>query len=418
MRADVSLRARITFAIAALTFVICSLFAAAVFFTVEALETSLFSQYLSEQADSLIERHRSGQPYALPARIGFYHDATIPEALARLAPGYEEATLDGRTLHVLTRADPHGRFVITTEESDFERIEGRLYIALAAGVAICLLLSVWLGWITASRVIAPVTALADAVQREDREGGLPSLDAADEIGALARAFARRTDELQGFLVRERLFTGDVSHELRTPLTVILGAAELIAAQSRDHPSIASAAGRIQRAAGDMGDKVGAFLLLSRAPEAIDAPRTALRPLVEREFDRCRVLTAAKPVSCRLEIREDVWVNSRPELAAVAVSNLLRNACQYTKRGEVVVCLESGRLIVEDTGPGLPEPVRARLFEPSVRVRHEHPEGSGLGLGLAIVQRIAAHLRWGFWFELRAEGGSRFILNFSGALTKS
>jgi signal transduction histidine kinase len=416
MRPDGSLRARITFAIGALAFVICSLFAAAVYFTVEALETNLFTQYLSEQAASLIERHRSGKSYTVPPRIGFYHDATIPEALARLAPGYREVTLDERNVHVLTRADEHGRFVITIGESDFERIEGHLYIALGVGVAISLLLSIWLGWITASRVIAPVTALADAVQREDREGGLPSLDAPDEIGALARAFARRTDELQGFLVRERLFTGDVSHELRTPLTVILGAAELIAAQSDDRPSVASAVERIQRAADDMSDKVGAFLLLSRAPEALDAPLTALRPLIEREFDRCRVLVAAKPVSCRLDIREDVWVNARPELAAVAVGNLLRNACQYTKRGEVLVCLESSRLIVEDTGPGLPEPVRARLFEPSVRVRHEQPEGSGLGL--AIVQRIAAHLRWGFGFEMRPEGGSRFILNFSGALTKS
>lgn len=416
MRPDGSLRARITIAIGTVTFVICSLFAAAVFFTVEALETNRFSQYLAEQADLLIERHRLGQPYDVPPKLGFYRDAAIPDALSRLSPGYREARLDGRNVHVLTRADEHGRFVITTEESDFERIEGHLYAALGVGVAIALLLSVWLGWITASRAIAPVTALADAVRREDPEGGLPSLEAPDEIGALARAFARRTDQMQGFLVRERLFTGDVSHELRTPLTVILGAAELIAAQSGDRPSIASAIERIRRAAADMSDRVGAFLLLSRAPEALDAPRTALRPLVEREFERCRVLAAAKAVSCRLDIREDVWVYARPELAAVAVGNLLRNACQHTERGDVVVCLESGRLSVEDSGPGLPEPVRVRLFERLAPGHHGQPPGSGLGL--AIVQRIAAHLQWGFEFETPPDGGSRFILKFSGALTKS
>ncbi|MFX5530313.1 two-component sensor histidine kinase, partial [Acinetobacter baumannii] len=78
----------------------------------------------------------------------------------------------------------------------------------------------------ATHVIAPITRLADAVQ--DGHKPFPYQDARDEIGVLARAFARHSDELDRFLHREQCFSGDASHELRTPLAIIGGAAETLA----------------------------------------------------------------------------------------------------------------------------------------------------------------------------------------------
>ena len=104
-----------------------------------------------------------------------------------------------------------------------------------------------------------------------------------------------------------------------------------------------------------------------------------------------------------------WVFARPELAGMAIGNLLRNACHYTEQGEIRVLLKPGSLVIEDTGPGLPRTVRDQLFERFVR--GDNDDEIGAGLGLAIVKRICEHLGWDIRLEDRAGGGSRFVLTF-------
>jgi len=253
-----------------------------------------------------------------------------------------------------------------------------------------------------NRVVAPLTALAEAFEG-GRTDELPSLDTPDEIGTLARAFAQRTQALESYLNRERSFTGDVSHELRTPLTVISGAAEVLASHAKKQPELRPLAERIARAAADASERVNALLLLARTAAQRDPVHTELAPIVRREADRCRGLLAAKPVVLNLRIEDSVHAVARPELASILIGNLLRNACQYTARGAITVTLVPGSFTVDDTGPGLPAAVRARLFD---RVVHEvQPEGGG-GLGLSIVQRIAEHLHWTLQVEDRRGGGTR------------
>jgi len=150
--------------------------------------------------------------------------------------------------------------------------------------------------------------------------------------------------------------------------------------------------------------VNALLLLARTAAQGDPVHTELAPIVRREADRCRGLLAAKPVVLNLRIEDSVHAIARPELASILIGNLLRNACQYTARGAITVTLVPGSFTVDDTGPGLPAAVRARLFD---RFVHEvRPEGAGGGLGLSIVQRIAEHLHWTLQVEDRRGGGTR------------
>jgi signal transduction histidine kinase len=76
---------------------------------------------------------------------------------------------------------------------------------------------------------------------------------------------------------------------------------------------------------------------------------------------------------------------------------------------VQVRLERDRLVVEDTGIGIPAALRERVFERHVRADMGSPTGSGLGL--AIVRRVAQHLGWTVSLEDRAGGGTRFILGW-------
>ena len=95
---------------------------------------------------------------------------------------------------------------------------------------------------------------------------------------------------------------------------------------------------------------------------------------------------------------------------------MRNACQYTQQGCVLVRLTRYSVIVEDTGPGFPDPVRAKLFD-------ESPLGApvefaGSGLGLALVMRICEHLGATLQVSARPQGGSVVRIDFPGHLTKS
>lgn len=410
MRHSASLRRRIVNAYVLLALVLCACFAAIAFASVKVIEDKLIDARLVQAGDKLIDIHLKGLGNAVPGDPTVWQGGEIPSVLQVLPPGVHEVQLEGRALHVLLRDRAGQRYAIVDDESEYERVESDVWEVLAGASVICVLLALALGWLTASRVIAPVIALSKAVQTNTLDPASGPLAASDEIGVLARAFAQRTDEMQRFLLREQLFTGDVSHELRTPLTIILGAAELLGAQLRGRPELLPAVERIRRTAADTAERVSALLLLSRSPESVDAPLLDLIPLIEHEMDRCRPLLHGKPVELRLDVRHAPRVYGRSELAAIAIGNLIRNACQFTEQGEVRVLVCGDRLEVEDTGVGVPENVKARVFDRFVRgAQHDVP---GAGLGLAIVRRVADHLGWQVGLESRVDGGSRFTVTFS------
>ena len=390
-----------------LAVVLCTCFGGIAYLTVKAIEDKLINARLVAAADRLIENHLVGLESGVPGEPVVLRGAALPPPLRELAGGVHEIDLGGRALHVLIRDQGDDRFAIVDDESEYERIEGDIWIALAGGLLGCVLLAVVLGWVTASRVIAPVIALSKAVDENRLGPHTPSLDASDEVGALARAFADRSNEMERFLLREQLFTGDVSHELRTPLTVILGAAEVLQARLHDRPDLLPAVERIRRTAADTGERVGALLLLSRSPESVDALLLDLAPVVENEMERCRPLLQGKRVSMRLDVLEPTRVFGRAELAAIVIGNLIRNACQFTEEGEVSLVLDRRRLVIEDTGVGVPDTVKSQIFDRFVRAAPLNVPGTGLGL--AIVRRVAEHLGWSVLLEARPAGGSRFVL---------
>jgi signal transduction histidine kinase len=271
----------------------------------------------------------------------------------------------------------------------------------------CILCAFWIGRLTAARVIAPITRLADAVER--KEMPFPFQDARDEIGVLARAFAQHSDEAQQFLQRERCFVGDASHELRTPLAIIAGAAETIAHQLPDGSHLHASAERIMRTTQEMQRQLTCLLLLSRDPQRLEKEDVALRTLIEECISRCPPWLANKPVVVVLDAPQDPRVHTNAELARSVVWNLLRNACQYTDEGQIHIRVEHTTLVIADTGPGLPssiDPQQFQRFTPSARQ-------SGEGLGLSIVQRIVDHLGWHMAVE-SSEHGCRFTLDMSAA----
>src|SRR5690606_28928819 len=142
----------------------------------------------------------------------------------------------------------------------------KLTRALILSVVLFSILSLVLGWWSASRVMNPVSELA---RRLGRSGGSTSPEALaphfpdDEVGELAKALDDYATRLTEVVQRDREFNADVSHELRTPLAVIRGAVELLLSRPELDQKTHARLLRIQRAEQQCTDLISALLLLSR-----------------------------------------------------------------------------------------------------------------------------------------------------------
>ena len=408
MRAEHSLRRRFVTAFVVLAAVIGGVFAAASYVIIEAIEYELIELRLSRAADQLMEGDNRSLSGGVSSDLHVAAGANMPEQFRVLAPGHHEVELEGRILKVFVVNDGAKHYAVIDDVSVFEHLEHTAFIALWVAFFAGVLLALAIARASASRIIAPLTVLAETVKENSLSQHPKLMNATDEIGVLARALEARAAQLEAVLSRERFFTADVSHELRTPLTVMLGAAELLTARLEDTPELHTVAERIRRTAAETSMRVSALLQLARAPGRADVGPLPLRSLIQHEIGRCRPLLDGKPVTISFEAPHEVWVQAAPDLPAIAIGNLLRNACHFTRSGTVRLTLGEDALVVEDTGPGVPQAVRRRLFEPFVRA---DDASAGTGLGLSIVKRVAEHLGWTVRLEDAPDGGSRFTLTF-------
>lgn len=384
---------------------------ASLFFTliaaiaVEGIEVQLVDKRLEAAFAWAAPRQAAGLDVDMPAGLRFHREAAIPAPLRGLPDGVHKVDVGPTRLHVLAGQDARGRWVLVDHESDYDKIELVVYSLFAAVFVGFVLLASLLGGFLGTRVVTPIRALVQAVGSDRAPSALTGRK--DELGVLARALDAHTAELRAFLDRERYFTGDVSHELRSPLTVIMGAAEILM-QEGSTPAVRAPAERIYRAAHEAAESVTVLLLLARAPDLRTLTPVDLHQVAEDEVEKYRMLVAGKPVALRFVDGPALAVRAPRDLCAAAIGNLVRNACQYTDSGEVVVRLLPGQVVVEDTGPGLPPAVVATLGSGG-----SPSSGSGgTGLGLALARRICDFLGAGFIYEARAEGGSRFMIDFT------
>ena len=392
---------RIVLAFVLMTVVVSGTFSLGLVATVLFVERHLVSSELGREMDVvLFEDLASGRTPRLDASTRFFasdsSEDPVPLRFTELSEGFTEVVDEDRALYVFLREINGVRYFLVQEQNEFEAREQVLFDVVLAGFLLSIVGAWGLGELMAKHVMAPVSRLAVQVRQSDRSEGPRSLELAryadDEIGQLASAFDNAFGRLRMALERERLFTGDVSHELRTPLMVIASSGDLLRETSLT-PVQQGQLERIERAGAEMQDLVQTFLLLARRrpEEQRGGERRSLAQAAQEEAERWGDRIREKGISFTVHEEErDDGEYSRIFLRAV-LSNLLRNALHHTDRGEIRLVLEQGRVRVEDTGTGIPEDERERIFEPYVR--GAGARGDGVGLGLSLVKRICAHQGW-------------------------
>ncbi len=328
---------------------------------------------------------------------------------------HEVETTEGYFKAAVRKDDDLWAFLIY-DITENQRLTNRLIWSLVAAVLVFSLLSLALGLWSSSTVMKPVSDLAERLSQLGEETPSPELARwfpDDEVGQLAAALDAYAARVHHLVERDREFNADVSHELRTPLAVISGATELLLAQ-KDLPEKSKARIlRIARAARQSTDITTALLHLVRAEQGTNQDSDAhdVSDIVEKLIHLHEPLLDKKPLELRIIAEDKVSVIAPESVIAVTVGNLISNAIRYTPSGEVVCTIGSGRILVEDTGPGIPEEELSLVMDR--HYRGEGVSGKGSGLGLAIVQRLCELYGWSIRFENRKSGGLRAELRFFG-----
>lgn len=313
------------------------------------------------------------------------------------------------------RKTPDVWFFLAYDMTESIRGESQLNRALFFSVLVFSVLSLVLGWWSASKVMKPVSDLA-ARLRAYRGGTSEPEPLAprfpdDEVGQLAQALDDYSARLTEVVQRDREFNADVSHELRTPLAVIRGATELLLTRPDLDPKVLQRLQRIQRAEQQCTDLIGALLLLSRNERGQGSSNVAR--VSEQLLDSHRAQLGGKPLELILEGNHDLVIDAPESALSVALGNLIGNAVKYSKEGAVRVRVGNNAVEVIDSGPGLSEEDAAKLFQRGYRGTHAgHSQGGGIGL--SIVSRLCDLYGWQVNVRPGAGRGVIATLTFSPA----
>lgn len=256
------------------------------------------------------------------------------------------------------------------------------------------------GYFLINRLLQPVAAITQAAKKIGSDGlskqRLAIDNPQDELGQLAQTFNKMLDQLEAAFSAQQRFVADAAHELRTPLTVLRGEIEVALRRTRSPEEyqevLHSNLEEIER----LSRLTNNLLTLARAD--------AGEPIVYAEPFDCSALchevceklvpwVQKKEVELHLDCEEGVLlVGDRGGIERV-IANLAENAIKYSPRGEQVrvsLCRadEQVKLVVADTGVGIPQEELPHIFERFYRVDKARTRSlGGSGLGLAIVKTV-------------------------------
>ena len=405
-----SLRFRVAFFYAllgaGLSIVLCSV----LFITVQQMGHRLMDETLRAELEVSVERHLHNPSYIPPNTIsikgyvltGKATDSTIPAAIKSLPQGSSNVTIGEIDYRVLV-ADRNGyRYCMLFDTDKQHEREAQFYRILFVFALLMTVASAAIGFWLAISIISPLSRLAQQFSQSepgDVSLSLSKLARNDEVGDLARAFERYLNRLREFAERESYFTADVSHELRTPLAIILGTVEvleqdgMLSTKQRDRIS------RIKRAIQDMIEFTSALMLMSRERKpASDEHPFKIGEMVRGCIEKHQELIAGRNIQMKVEISADPSLIVERPLLEIVIGNLIRNALFNMHEGTVLLRLEEGRLIVQDSGHGMRPEELARALE-----RHfKGAKSTGAGVGLSLVKRICD--RYGWKISLESEQG--------------
>jgi signal transduction histidine kinase len=249
-----------------------------------------------------------------------------------------------------------------------------------------------------------------------------SEDGAEEIRELSRAFERMRIQLRRtqkeLLDSERLATigrmaSSISHDLRHYLSAMYANAEFMSDGSISQLEREELMLEVQTAVQGMTDLLESLLLFTQTGRALHPEYESMAVMIQRATSMVRAHPSSRDVKITLSGLSslEAWIDTKK--LGRAVYNILLNACQAAKRGKgpAAVTLTLGEdqhsidIKIIDNGPGVPAPIRQKIFLPFVSEARE----SGIGLGLTLAQQIAQEHGGGIKLDQTSGGETVFTI---------
>jgi signal transduction histidine kinase len=284
-----------------------------------------------------------------------------------------------------------------------------LLLALAAAALVGLLLSRRI-----TRPVRELTAASERIALGDYDVRLSS-KGPDELGQLALRFEQMARQLKEASEHERNFLMRISHELRTPLTAIQGHVQAIADGVIDGEDerqasleiVLAEAGRLQRLIGDLLD----LARLETRKFSLNVEEVDLAGLCDQVVAAQREQARGRRIELHASVSAHPVVLGDGDRILQIVTNLVANALNATPvGGEIAVQVAagggSGKVIVSDTGPGVPEEERVAILRPFVTSSVRH----GIGLGLPVSSELAQAMGGTLDVGERPGGGAALTLS--------
>jgi len=348
--------------------------------------------------------HESDSPvriFRLRAGQGADRPSWLP---VDLAIGFHTLSDSGSPMRVFVQDSGAGtRFAVAqaTEVRDESAFDSALYSLVPLVVLLPLLAGLTIYIVRAE--FAPVRKLARRLlsQPADQPEPLPDAGLPAEVASFVQAINGLLARVRQLLDEQRRFIADAAHELRTPLTALslqaqnLGNVRSLAEMNDRMAPLLAGIDRVRQ----LTEQLLTLARTQAAPrsfEPVDLSRLSCEVIAD-----CLHLAQAKGIDLGMEESARLTISANAEILRLILRNALENAVRYTPDGGEVnlrLALEDGCVTVEvtDSGPGIPEAERSRVFDPFYRIAGTRGEGSGLGLAIA---REAA-TRLGGTIELR------------------
>lgn len=312
----------------------------------------------------------------------------------------------------------------------FDRLHRALIAMLAAGLTVGLIGSAVGGWMVSGVVVSRVNRVAKAVRevsptRLDERVEIPAGE--DEIGQMTKDLNKMLERMAVAFRSQERFMSEVSHELKTPLSALLAEAQVLK-QMRAAPRY-SVPGIDPKMAAEtrrllepyerfvlsveeemrwLGKLVESFLMLARFGHGKQFVTETLVPMNDVVLDAVEHSTLyARQHGVKLaltlydaaENEPEAMIRGDNELLRVVSDNLIRNAVQFSKKGDSVFIrlayehaaagVDHGMLVltVKDQGPGVPPDYVERIFDRFQQAPGKAATRRGSGLGLTISKSI-------------------------------
>ncbi|WP_371229546.1 ATP-binding protein [Pseudomonas sp. QE6] len=349
-------------------------------------ETRVVVQYL---ADSAIAPEANDNSLPLP----------IPSSLP---DGFSTVRVADEEFRVLVRTTAAGQRIAIAQETESRERDAR-ESAWRGLVPFVILIPVLLLVVAdlIRKLFRPIALLSSEIDRRDEQDMAPidTRRVPTEIRSFVLAINRLLGRVGKSMESQRRFVADAAHELRSPLTALSLQAERLAATPMSEQA-RERLGKLKQGIERGRNLIDQLLALASAQSTTPAAQSpiSVHKVYGRVLEDLLPVAEKKQIDLGVDGDDCVIVVNEFELQTM-VKNLVDNAVRYTPAGgridlQVVRQEDTVVLLIRDTGPGIPESERERVFDAFYRVPGNDEIGSGLGLSIvkSLANRIGADVQ--------------------------